>query len=154
MSLKATLDQDLKTAMRAKDQASLRTIRALKSAIMLAETAEGRSGESLSEAEEMRILTKQAKQRKDSAEQFRANGRDDLAVGEEEELLVIERYLPKALTTEELTAALQALIQEVGASSLKDLGKVMGQASQRFAGKADGKVIAEIVKQLLTESEE
>ena len=150
MSLKATLDQDLKTAMRAKDQASLRTIRALKSAIMLAETAEGRNGEPLSEAEELRILTKQAKQRKDSSDQFRANGRDDLAVGEDEELAVIERYLPKALTTEELTAALKDLIQEVGAASVKDLGKVMGQASQRFAGKADGKVIAEIVKQLLS----
>ncbi|MDP5172461.1 MAG: GatB/YqeY domain-containing protein [Bacteroidia bacterium] len=149
MSLKATLNDDLKEAMKAKDQVALRTIRAIKSAIMLAETSEGHIGEALSEAEELKILTKQAKQRKDSAEQFKANGRDDLAQTEEEELQILERYLPKAMTQEELQAAISSLIAELGVTSIKDMGKVMGQASQRFAGKADGKVISEIVKQQL-----
>lgn len=150
MSLKATLNDDLKAAMRAKNQAALRTIRSLKAAILLAETAEGRNGEPLSEAEELKILTKQAKQRKDSAEQFNANGRTDLAVTEEEELAVLETYLPKAMTEDELKTAVSALVAELGASSMKDMGKVMGQASQRFAGKADGKAISAIVKQLLS----
>ncbi len=150
MSLKATLNDDLKVAMRAKNQAALRTIRSLKAAILLAETAEGRNGEPLSEAEELKILTKQAKQRKDSAEQFKANGRDDLAVTEEEELAVLDVYLPKAMTEEELKTAVSALVVELQASSMKDMGKVMGQASQRFAGKADGKAISAIVKQLLS----
>lgn len=150
MSLKATLNDDLKVAMRAKNQAALRTIRSLKAAILLAETAEGRNGEPLSEAEELKILTKQAKQRKDSAEQFKTNGRDDLAVTEEEELAVLDVYLPKAMTEEELKTAISALVVELQASSMKDMGKVMGQASQRFAGKADGKAISAIVKQLLS----
>lgn len=150
MSLKAILNDDLKTAMRAKNQAALRTIRSLKAAILLVETAEGRNGEPLSEAEELKILTKQAKQRKDSADQFKANGRDDLAVTEEEELVVLETYLPKAMSEEELKTAITALVAELGASSMKDMGKVMGQASQRFAGKADGKAISAIVKQLLS----
>ncbi len=150
MSLKATLNDDLKAAMRAKNQAALRTIRSLKAAILLAETAEGRNGEPLSEAEELKILTKQAKQRKDSAEQFNTNGRTDLAATEEEELAVLETYLPKAMTEDELKTAVSALVAELGASSMKDMGKVMGQASQRFAGKADGKAISAIVKQLLS----
>lgn len=150
MSLKATLNDDLKVAMRAKNQAALRTIRSLKAAILLAETAEGRNGEPLSEEEELKILTKQAKQRKDSADQFNANDRADLAVTEEEELAVLATYLPKAMTEEELKTAVSALVAELGASSMKDMGKVMGQASQRFAGKADGKAISAIVKQLLS----
>lgn len=150
MSLKATLNDDLKVAMRAKNQAALRTIRSLKAAILLAETAEGRNGEPLSEAEELKILTKQAKQRKDSADQFTANGRADLAATEEEELAVLQAYLPKAMTEDELKTAVSALVVELGASSMKDMGKVMGQASQQFAGKADGKAISAIVKQLLS----
>lgn len=149
MSLKATLNDDLKAAMRAKNQAALRTIRSLKAAILVAETSEGRNGEPLSEAEELKILTKQAKQRKDSADQFKANGRDDLAITEEEELAVLEVYLPKAMSEEELKTAISALVVELEASSMKDMGRVMGQASQRFAGKADGKAISAIVKQLL-----
>lgn len=150
MSLKATLNDDLKAAMRAKNQPALRTIRSLKAAILLAETAEGRNGEPLTEEEELKILTKQAKQRKDSADQFNANDRADLAVTEEEELAVLATYLPKAMTEEELKTAVSALVAELGASSMKDMGKVMGQASQRFAGKADGKAISAIVKQLLS----
>ncbi len=149
MSLKATLNEHLKTAMKAKDQVALRTIRAIKSAIMLAETAADRNGEPLTEAEELKLLTKQAKQRRESADQFKANGRDDLALGEEEELAVIETYLPKAMSADELEAAVKSLIEELGATSIKDLGKVMGQASQRFAGKADGKAISALVKELL-----
>lgn len=150
MSLKATLNDDLKAAMRAKNQVALRTIRAVKAAILLAETAEGRDGAPLTEAEELKVLTKQAKQRKDSADQYKANGRDDLAAAEEEELEVLAAYLPKAMSQEELTTAVTALIAELGASSMKDMGRVMGQASQRFAGKADGKAISAIVKQALS----
>ena len=152
MSLKATLNDDLKAAMKAKDQASLRTIRAIKSAIMLAETAEGHTGEELSQEEELAILIKQAKQRRDSADQYRNNGRDDLATAEEEELEVIERYLPKQMSEDELKDAVSGLIQELGASSMKDMGKVMGQATQRFAGKADGKAVAGMVKQILSQA--
>ena len=149
MSLKTTIDNDIKTAMKAKDQASLRALRAIKSAILLAETAEGRSGKELAEAEEMQLLTKQAKQRKDAYEQFSANNRDDLAQIEAEELIVIERYLPQALGPEALESAIREIIAETGAASIKDIGKVMGVATNRFAGKADNKAVSAIVKQLL-----
>lgn len=148
MSLKATLNEDMKAAMKAKDQVALRTIRAIKSAVMLAETEEGRQGE-LDEATELKILTKQAKQRKDSATQYRDNGRDDLADAEEAELAVIERYLPKALSPEELEAEVKAIIADTGAASMKDMGKVMGVATKQLAGRADGKAISALVKQLL-----
>ncbi|MEL6673766.1 MAG: GatB/YqeY domain-containing protein [Bacteroidota bacterium] len=150
MSLKETIDQDIKTAMRAKDQGALRALRAVKSAILLAETAEGNKGEALDEASEMKILTKQAKQRKDSIDQFRQNGREDLAEKEEEELVVIEKYLPKALSPEEIKAAVEQIIAQVGASSMKDMGKVMGIASKQLAGKADGKAISQVVKSILS----
>lgn len=149
MSLKTTIDQDIKDAMRSKDQAALRALRAIKSAILLAETSEGHTSGELTEDEEMKLLTKQAKQRKDSLAQFLANNRNDLAEKEQEELAIIERYLPKPFTSEELTAAIQSIVAEVGASSIKDLGKVMGIASKRLAGKADGKAISEAVKQIL-----
>lgn len=149
MSLKQTIDQDIKAAMKAKDQASLRALRAIKSAILLAETAEGQTG-ALSEAEEMKIVSKQAKQRRDSVEQFTQNGREDLAKTEAEELAIIEKYLPKALSSEELEAFIKPIIDQVGASSMKDMGKVMGMASKQLAGKADGKAISQIVKKLLS----
>ncbi len=149
MSLKTTIDNDIKTAMKAKDQASLRALRAIKSAILLAETSEGRSDKDLTEAEEMQLLTKQAKQRKDAYEQFSANNRDDLAQIEAEELAVIERYLPQALGTEALESAVREIIAETGATSVKDMGKVMGIATKRLAGKADNKAVSAIVKQLL-----
>ena len=150
MSLKNTIDQDIKQAMKAKDQASLRALRAIKSAILLAETAEGRNGEELSQSEEMKLLAKQAKQRRDSYEQFKSNGRDDLAEIEAAELSVIEQYLPKPLSPEELQTAVEEIVKETGASSMKDMGKVMGIASKRLAGKADGKAISQIVKQMLS----
>lgn len=149
MSLKQTIDQDIKTAMKAKDQASLRALRAVKAAILLAETAEGQEGP-LSEAEEMKILLKQAKQRRDSVEQFSKNGREDLAQKEAEELVVIEKYLPKALTPEEIEAAIKPIVEQVGATSMRDMGKVMGIASKKLAGKADGKAISQIVKKILS----
>ena len=149
MPLKDRIDTEIKDAMRAKDQAALRALRAIKSAILLAETAEGHTGP-LTEAEEMKLLTKQAAQRRDSISQFEANGRADLAVGEKEELAVIERYLPKALTPDELEAEVKRLIAEAGATGPADLGKVMKLASPALAGRADGKAISETVKRLLS----
>lgn len=150
MSLKSTIDQDIKEAMKAKDQVSLRALRAIKSQIMLAETAEGRKDEALTEEEEMKLLAKQAKQRRDSWQQFKDNGRDDLASKEKEELEVIEKYLPKALSPEEIEAEVKKIIEQTGASSMKDMGRVMGMASKAMAGKADGKAISQIVKQILS----
>ncbi|MFK7920861.1 MAG: GatB/YqeY domain-containing protein [Bacteroidia bacterium] len=150
MSLKETINQDIKTAMRAKDQAALRALRAVKSAIIIAETAEGHDPDAgLTAAEEMKILTKQAKQRKDSIDSFVSNGREDLVTKEQEELDVIANYLPKQLGAEEITDKVKEIVARVGASSIKDMGKVMGLASKELAGKADGKVISGIVKELL-----
>ncbi|MEL7530455.1 MAG: GatB/YqeY domain-containing protein [Bacteroidota bacterium] len=150
MSLKDTINQDIKAAMRAKDQAALRALRAVKSAIMLAETAEGRDQESpLTDDEGMKILIKQAKQRKDSIDSFVKNGRDDLVAKEQEELDVISKYLPQQLSTEEIAAKVKEIVERVGATSMKDMGKVMGLASKELAGKADGKAISGVVKQLL-----
>jgi hypothetical protein len=150
MSLKEKVQQEMVVAMKAKDQAALRTLRAIKSAIMLAETAEGRGQAELTPDEEMALLIKQSKQRKDSIEQFNKAGREDLSIGEAEELVVIERFLPKALSPEELEAELKAIIASVGASSPADLGKVMGVASKQLAGRADGKEISAKVRQLLS----
>ena len=148
MTLKEQISEDIKQAMKSRDQGALRALRAIKSAILLAETASGAAAE-LSAEDEMKLLTRQAKQRKDSIDQFRSNGRDDLAVGEEEELQVIERYLPKQMSEAEIRAEVQAIIQSVGATGPGDLGKVMGPASKAMAGKADGKIINQIVRELL-----
>ena len=150
MSLKETIDNDIKDAMRAKDQAALRALRAIKSAILLGETAESREPGPLNTDEEMKILMKQAKQRKDSIDQFQKAGREDLAKGEIEELVIIEKFLPKAMSPEEIEAEVKVVIAKTGAAGMKDMGKVMGEASQALAGKADGKVISEVVKRLLS----
>lgn len=151
MSLKDRIGEDIKTAMKAKDQAALRALRAVKAAILLAETAEGRNPDApLAEAEELQLLQKQVKQRRDSVEQFRSNGREDLAKTEEEEAEVIARYLPQAMSEAELEAALRALVAEIGAEGVKDLGKVMKEASARFAGRADNKAVSEITRKLLS----
>lgn len=147
MALEKQINDQLKTAMLAKDEKSLRALRAIKAAILLAKTAEG-AGE-LSEADELKMLQKLVKQRRDSEEVFRQQNRLDLAVKEAEEIEVIERFLPKALTEDELRAALQQIITETGASSPADLGKVMGVATKQLAGKADGKVISAMVKSML-----
>lgn len=148
MSLKTQIDEAIKTAMKAKDQDGLRALRAIKSLILLAETAEGKSGD-LSTDEEMKLLTKAAKQRKDSADIYKQQGREDLLKKEMDELAIIEQFLPKALSDDELKAKLQEIVARVGATSAKDMGKVMGVASKELAGLADGKKISETVKSLL-----
>jgi uncharacterized protein len=148
MALKQKVEGEIKSAMIAKDKVRLTALRAIKSLILLEETKEGFSGE-LSGDEEMKLLTKAAKQRKDSAEIYEKQGRADLLEVELAELAVIQEFLPKALTDEELTLAIQEIINVTGAVSAKDMGKVMGVASKQLAGKADGKAISEKVKSLL-----
>lgn len=137
--------------MLARDEAGLRALRAIKAAILLAKTSEGASG-SMSPDEEMRLLQRLVKQRRDSLEIFEKQGREDLAVKEREEIAVIERFLPKSLSSEELLAELRAVIAETGASSPADMGKVMGVATKRLSGRADGRAISEAVKSLLANS--
>ncbi|GMQ28794.1 GatB/YqeY domain-containing protein [Algoriphagus confluentis] len=134
--------------MIAKNKVRLTALRAIKSLILLEETKEGFSG-SLSEDDELKLLTKAAKQRKDSAEIYEKQGRNDLLETELAELEVIQEFLPKALTDQELGLAVQEIINVTGAVGPKDMGKVMGVASKQLAGKADGKAIAEKVKMLL-----
>lgn len=148
MALEEKINVDLKTAMKAKDAISLRGIRAIKAAILLAKT-DG-SGKELSEEGEIKLLQKLIKQRKDSLEIYEKQNRADLALTEKEEIAVIEKYLPEQLSPEELNLVLQKIIQEVGASTLKDLGKVMGVATKELAGKADGKTISSLLKNLLS----
>ncbi|WP_373400345.1 GatB/YqeY domain-containing protein [Algoriphagus halophilus] len=148
MSLKQKVDSEIKSAMIAKDKDRLRALRAVKSLILLEETKGGAAGE-LSVDEEMKILTKAAKQRKDSADIYKEQNREDLYAVEMAELSIIQEFLPKALTDEELTQAIQEIIAQTGASSPKEMGKVMGVASKQLAGKADGKAIADKVKALL-----
>ena len=149
MSLEQNVMTDLKTAMLAKDEAALRSLRAIKASIILAKTAEGASG-SIKEEDEIKILQKLIKQRKDSLEIYRAQHRADLATKEEEEISIIEKFLPVQMSQEELKSILQKIILDTGASSLGDMGKVMGVASKQLAGKADGKSISTMVKELLT----
>ncbi|WP_298740282.1 GatB/YqeY domain-containing protein [uncultured Chitinophaga sp.] len=149
MSLELTINSAIKTAMLAKNEAELRALRAIKAAILLAKTAEGGSGE-LTEADETKMLQKLAKQRKDSLDIFRQQNREDLAKKEEEELEVIERFLPKQLSESELREAVTRIIAETGATTPAEMGKVMGAATKQLAGKADGKAISALVKELLS----
>ena len=149
MSLKKKVDDAIKEAMKAQDKDRLRALRAIKSAILLAETKEGKIGE-LTEAEELQLLMKASKQRKDSAQIYEQQGRADLLAVEEAELAVLEEFLPKMLSADELKAEISAIIAKVGASSPKDMGKVMGVASKELAGKAEGRQISEMVKALLS----
>ena len=148
MSLEARITTDLKNAMKAKDQKALRGIRAIKAAILLAKT-DG-TGKGLSEEGEIKLLQKLVKQRKDSLEIYEKQGREDLAVTEREEIEIIEKYLPEQMGEEELSTIIKAIVEQVGASSMRDMGKVMGMASKQLAGKADGKTISGIVKKLLS----
>jgi hypothetical protein len=149
MSLKTQIESDMKEAMRSREQDRLRTLRSIKSMILLAETE--KSGDrSLSEEEELKLLTKAAKQRKESYETFIAQGRDDLAAKEKSELDIINHYLPQPLSEAELEAALQKIINEEGAGGMQDMGKVMGRATKELAGRAEGKQISQKVKQLLS----
>lgn len=148
MSLEITINADLKTAMLAKDEKSVRSLRAIKAAIIVAKTAEGGDG-TVPEAEELKLLQKLVKQRRDSIEIFQKQNRNDLADKELEEVAVIERYLPAQLSTEEIRNAVRGIIEKTGATGPADMGKVMGAASKELAGKADGKAIAAVVKELL-----
>ena len=148
MSLETRIMTDLKEAMKAKDKAAMRGIRAIKSAILLAKT-DG-SGNEITEEQEIKMLQKLVKQRRDSLQIYMDQGREDLAAVEKEEIDVIERYLPEQLSAEELETRLKAIIEKLGANSMKDMGKVMGMASKELAGSADGKAISAKVKQLLT----
>ncbi|MBI3218874.1 MAG: GatB/YqeY domain-containing protein [Bacteroidetes bacterium] len=148
MSLKTQIDNDIKAAMLAKNKDELTALRSIKSMILLAETEKGGSGD-LAQDIEGKLLMKAAKQRKESADIFQKEGRDDLAKKELVEYEVISRYLPKQLTEEEISAELKKIMEQVGAKGPQDMGKVMGTATKQLAGKADGKVISELVKKLL-----
>lgn len=148
MSLEQKIMTELKAAMLAKNEGALRSLRAIKAAILLAKTSEGAGGE-LKEEDETKLLQKLVKQRRDSLEIFQQQNRADLAQKEQEELDVIEKFLPKQLSAEELKEAVAAIIAATGASSPADMGKVMGAATKQLAGKADGKAISALVKELL-----
>ena len=148
MALLNNLTDELKAAMRAKDTLKLEALRAIKSAVLLAKTASAGDAE-LSEEEEIKLLQKLVKQRKDSALIFREQNRDDLATPEEAQAKVIAKFLPEQLTTEAIEKIIDDIIAKTGAEGMKDMGKVMGMASKEMAGKADGKTISTIVKQRL-----
>ena len=149
MALEEKIMIDLKAAMLAKDEKSLRSLRAIKAAIIIAKTSEGAGG-ILKEEDEIKLLQKLVKQRKDSLEIFEKQNREDLAVKEREEIEVIEKFLPKQMGADELKVIIEKIINETGANSPADMGKVMGAANKQLAGKADGKTIAAMVKELLT----
>jgi uncharacterized protein len=148
MSLKQQIDNDIKKAMLAKNKEELEALRGIKSLILLAETEKGGAGDVSSDTES-KLLMKAAKQRKESADIFLQQGRKDLADKELTQLEIISRYLPKQLSEAELEAQLKAIVSEVGAKGPQDMGKVMGVATKKLAGQADGKVISETVKKLL-----
>jgi uncharacterized protein YqeY len=148
MSLELTVNENMKKAMLAKDEVGLRALRAIKAAVLLAKTAEGASA-SLSEDAEIKLLQKLVKQRKDSLEIFERQNRMDLAQKEREELEVIEQFLPKQMSEEEIKAVVAEIVKQTGVTNISGLGQVMGVATKQLAGKADGKVISAIVKELL-----
>lgn len=148
MALEQQIQKDIMAAMKAKDTVRLNAVRSIKSAILLAKTAEGASGE-LTDGDIVKLIQKLAKQRKEAAEQYVAAGRQELADNENAEAAVLAGYLPKQLSPEEVEAKLREIIAEVGAVAPSDMGKVMGVATKRLAGLADGKTISGIVKQLL-----
>jgi uncharacterized protein YqeY len=150
MSLQANIDQDIKTAMLAKNEAGLRGLRAIKSALLVAKTEKG-AAQQLDEATELKVLQKLVKQRKESAAIYQEQNRPDLYQIEAEEIAVIEAYLPKALAEEEVAAIIRNLISQSGATGMQDMGKVMGLATKALAGQAEGKLISDLVKQLLNE---
>ncbi len=148
MNLTEQINNDIKTAMKARDKETLTTLRDIKSKLLLEATKEGGNGE-IEESVGMKILNKLFKQRMEAAELYKQQGRDDLYAQEMTEAEVLKKYLPQPMTEDEIKAAVSAIIQQTGASSMADMGKVMGMASKQMAGKADGKVISTFVKQLL-----
>src|SRR5690606_380859 len=149
MSLEQKIMTELKSAMLAKDEAALRSLRAVKAAILLAKTSEGAQG-NLKEEDEVKLLQKLVKQRKDSLDIYIKQNRPDLAKKEEEEIAVISKFLPAQMSAEELRDIISKIIADTGASSPADMGKVMGAANKQLAGKADGKTISMVVKELLS----
>ena len=147
MSLSEQINDQMKQAMKAKDQSTLRGLRAIKAALLILQTQEG--GGDVTEKDEMEALVKMAKQRKDSIRIFNEQGRSDLSKIEEEELFIIEKFLPAQLSPEEIENEVKSIISQLGATSMKDMGKVMGMANGKLKGKADGKLIADMVKGLL-----
>ena len=148
MALEQEIMTRLKAAMLAKDEAALRSLRAIKAAILLAKTAEGAATE-MTPDEEIKLLQKMVKQRKDSLEIFQQQHRPELAQKEQEEIAVIEQFLPKQLSEEKVRVIVGDIIARTGASSPADMGKVMGVATKELAGKAEGKIVAALVKELL-----
>jgi uncharacterized protein YqeY len=149
MSLEITINDNIKKAMLAKDEKGLRAYRAIKAALLLAKTAEG-AGDALSADVEIKLLQKLVKQRRDSIEIFEQQNRSDLAIKEKEEVEVIEQFLPKQMNAEEIKEVVAAIIKEKGVTGIGGLGQVMGVASKQLAGKADGKAISAVVKELLS----
>lgn len=143
------IDQEIKQAMLAKDQTRLRGLRAIKAALLLAKTEKGQAGE-INEEGEIKILQRLVKQRKESAQIYKDQGRDDLFQLEQEEMDVIQQFLPQQLDSEGIAAVVSRIIAETGATSIKEMGKVMGLANKELAGRAEGKLIGEIVKAKLT----
>ncbi|MBT3209719.1 MAG: GatB/YqeY domain-containing protein [Bacteroidetes bacterium] len=148
MSLVEKISADIKTAMKAKEKEKLTAIRAVKSALLLANTEKGADGE-MSEDAEIKLLQKLVKQRKESAELYKSQNREDLYEQEIFEASVIEKYLPEQMSEEEIEEIIKQIIAELGASSMKDMGKVMGATNKKLAGKAEGRIIAAKVKELL-----
>ena len=148
MALEQQIMAEMKEAMKSKDEAALRGLRAIKAEIIKAKTEPGAGGE-IDEATEQKFLVKMMKQRRDSLEIFEKQGRQDLAIKEKEEMQIIEKFLPKQLSEAEIIETVRKIIAETGAASAADMGKVMGMASKQLAGKADGKTISAIVKELL-----
>jgi uncharacterized protein YqeY len=149
MGILSNLTEEIKSAMRAKDSLKLESLRAIKSAVLLAQTAKG-GGAELSDEESIKILQRLVKQRKESASIFRDQGRSDLATPEEAQAEVIASFLPEQLSEEEVAKVVSEIIVKTGAEGMKDMGKVMGMASQELSGKAEGKLIANLVKQQLS----
>ena len=150
MALEQKINEDIKAAMLARESQKLNALRAVKSAILLAKTQKGGAGD-LDEESEIKILKQLVKQRQESAETYKAQNREDLAAEEQYQLDIIKNYLPQMLSEEEVEATLKGIIADNGFSGMKDMGKVMGMATKTFAGKADNKLVSDIVKRLLAQ---
>jgi len=150
MSLEKKINEDLKQAMLSKDQRKLSALRSIKSALLIEKTNKDQTGGEIPESVEMKLLQKQVKQRKESAETYEQQGRQDLADEERYQASIIEKYLPDQMDDEQLEKEVKAIIEELGATSMQDMGKVMGTATKRLAGKADNKKISEMVKSMLS----
>jgi uncharacterized protein YqeY len=151
MNLTEKINDDIKSAMKEKNKAKLEALRAIKSALLLASSEKG--AKESTDAAEMKMLQKLVKQRRDAADIYTNEGRNDLAAVELEQVTIIENYLPEQMTEEQIRSEVDAIVKATGANSMKDMGKVMGQANQKMAGRADGNLIAQLVKRVLAHNE-